>query len=262
MKVTIWFLALVTLSGCAVQTTTARQPSHQMVYAALSHAVPSWETINTSPSFIAWLKQSAAAGSASEGQILKAAFASNDSARVVAIFNAYLAQRAPRQTPLQAMMSTRDLSARADLQVLNGKFPLNLSQIQQPGLSLLSTNRGPTKEEQAALSLYDQLHGACVRAQANWLLDATYGTMPTIMASQKAMFAAEQNHLAALYQGKETFAQFTKAVNALHVGFMNATTQSAQDAYDKTQQQIRSSAPIQTNCHADLDGGIRCTTQQ
>jgi hypothetical protein len=168
----------------------------------------------------------------------------------------------PSPNPLQAMMSICDLSVRPDLQILNGKFPLSLNQIQQPGLSQLSTDRGPTADEQAALALYDQLHRTCVHAQANWLLDATYGTMPEATALQQQMFASEQNHLAALYQGKETFAQFTRAVNALHVGFMNETTRSAQSAYDKTQQQINSSAPVQTNCQAYYGGAVRCTTQQ
>ncbi len=168
----------------------------------------------------------------------------------------------PPPTALQAMMSTCDLSVRPDLQVLNGKFPLSLNQIQQPGLSLLSTDRGPTVEEQAGLSLYDQLHRTCVQAQANWLLDATYGTMPEATALQQQMFASEQNHLAALYQGKETFSQFTRAVNALHVGFMSGFTRSAQTAYDKSMQQIRSSAPVQTNCQTYYGGAVRCTTQQ
>ena len=168
----------------------------------------------------------------------------------------------PPPTFLQVMMRTCDLSVRPDLQVLNGKFPLSLNQIQQPGIALLSTDRGPTAEEQAALSVYDQLHRSCVKAQANWLLDATYGMMPEAISMQQKMFASEQNHLAALYQGKETFAQFTKSVNALHVNFMNDMTQSAQSAYDKTQQQIRSSAPVQTNCQAYYGGAVRCTTQQ
>jgi hypothetical protein len=168
----------------------------------------------------------------------------------------------PPPTFLQVMMSTCDLSVRPELQVLNGKFPLSLNQIQQPGIGPLSTDRAPTADEQAALSLYDQLHRSCVRAQANWLVDATYGTMPQAVSMQQQMFASEQNHLAALYQGKETFAQFTKAVNALHVHFMNDVTQSAQSAYDKTQQQIRSSAPVQTNCQAYYGGAVRCTTQQ
>ncbi len=168
----------------------------------------------------------------------------------------------PPPTYLQVMISTCDLSVRPDLQVLNGKFPLSLNQIQQPGIGLLSTDRGPTPDEQAALSLYDQLHRSCVKAQANWLLDATYGMMPEPVSLQQKMFASEQNHLAELYQGKETFAQFTKSVNALHVGFMNNITQSAQSAYDKTQQQIRSSAPVQTNCQAYYGGAVRCVTQQ
>jgi hypothetical protein len=95
-----------------------------------------------------------------------------------------------------------DLSVRPDLQTLNGKFPLSLNQIQQPRIGLLSTDRGPTADEQAALSLYDQLHRSCVKAQANWLLDATYGMMPEAVSMQQKMFASEQNHLAASYQGK------------------------------------------------------------
>lgn len=171
-------------------------------------------------------------------------------------------QSPPPPTPLQTMISTCDLSTRPDLQVLNGKFPLSLNQIQQPGVSLLSTERGPTADEQTALALYDQLHRSCVQAQANWFLDASFGTSPEATALQQKMFASEQNHLAALYQGRETFAQFTRAVNALHVGFMNDSARMAQSVYDKTQQQMRSSAPVQTNCQTYADGSVRCTTQQ
>ena len=160
------------------------------------------------------------------------------------------------------MMSTCDLSVRPDLQILSGKFPLSLGQIQQPGLSLLSTDRVPTVEEQAALSLYDQLHRSCVKAQANWLVDITFGMMPEANALQNQMFASEQSHLAALYKGEETFSQFTESVNALHVGFMNEFTRSAQTAYDKSMQQIRSSTPVQTNCQSYYGGAVRCTTQQ
>ena len=168
----------------------------------------------------------------------------------------------PPLTALQTMIGTCDLSARPDLQILNGKFPLSLNQIQQPGVSLLSTERGPTAAEQAALSIYDQLHRSCVQAQANWFLDLSYGTMPEVSALQQRMFASEQSHLAALYQGKETFAQFTRAVNALHVGFMNDSARSAQSAYDKTQEQMRSSVPITTDCKSHADGSVKCTTQQ
>lgn len=171
-------------------------------------------------------------------------------------------QSPPPPTAMQTMISTCDLSVRPDLQILNGKFPLSLNQIQQPGVSLLTIERGPTADEQAALSLYDRLHRSCVQAQANWFLDASFGTMPEVTAMQQKMFAAEQNYLAALYQGKETFAQFTRAVNALHVGFMNDSARMAQSAYDKTQQQIRASAPIQTNCQSYSDGSVRCATQQ
>lgn len=171
-------------------------------------------------------------------------------------------QSPPAPTPLQYMISTCDLSVRPDLQLLDGKFPLSLHQIQQPGISLLSTERVPTADEQAALAIYDQAHGVCVRAQANWCVEATYGMMPAVCAAQQKMFTSEQNHLAALYQGRETFAQFTRTVNALHVGFMNDFTQMAQSAYDKTQQQIRASAPVQTNCQTYSGGAVRCTTQQ
>jgi hypothetical protein len=165
--------------------------------------------------------------------------------------------------PLETMISTCDLSVRADLQVLDGKFPLSLHQIHRPGISLLSTEREPTTDEQAALALYDQLHQSCVQAQANWCFQETYGAgEPEICAAQQKMFASEQNHLVALYQGRETFAQFTRAVNTLHVTFMSDMTRMAQSAYDKTQQQIRSSAPVQTNCQSYTDGSVRCTTEQ
>jgi hypothetical protein len=166
-----------------------------------------------------------------------------------------------RPTALQAMINTCDLSTRPDLQILNGKLPLSLNQIQQPGVSQLSTERGPTADEQAALVLYDQLHRSCVQAQANWLVDATFGTMPEVSGLQQKMFASEQSHLAALYRGNESFAQFTKEVNGLHVGFMNEFGRMAQSAYDKTQEQMRSSAPVQTNCQAYSGGSVRCTTQ-
>jgi len=167
----------------------------------------------------------------------------------------------PAPTVLQVMISTCDLSVRPELQALTGKFPLSLNQIQQPGLSLLSTDRGPTTEEQAALASYDQLHRSCVRAQANWFLDATLGTMPEATSLQQKMFASEENHLVALFQGKETFAQFTRAVNALHANFMSDTTRMAQGAYDKTQEQIRSSAPVRTDCQTYYGGSTTCVTR-
>lgn len=167
----------------------------------------------------------------------------------------------PLAAQQQMMISTCDLSVRPDLQVLNGRFPLRLDQIQQPGLSLLSTERGPTADEQAALALYDQLHRSCVQAQANWCRDACY---PEAGALQQEMFVSEQNHLAALYQGRETFAQFTRAVNALHVGFMNDKQRIAASKRDQYWQDIRSrsSAPVQTDCQTNHDGSWSCTTQQ
>ncbi len=191
---------------------------------------------------------------------LRAKYRADSDAYVQGRFLKYLAKA--NAAMLSGDMDGGEKAMRPDLQALNGKFPLGLNQIQQPGLSLLSTERGPTPDEQAALAIYDQLHRSCVEAQVNWLLDATHGTMPDATVLQQKMFAAEQNHLTALYQGRETFAQFTRAVSALHVGFMNDASQMAQSAYDKTQQQIRSSAPIQTNCQSYTDGSVRCTTQQ
>lgn len=171
-------------------------------------------------------------------------------------------QQPPQPTPLQTMLATCDLSTNQTLQLLDGKFPLSLQQIQQPPLSVLSTDRGPTPAERTVLSLYDQLHHSCVKAQADWLLAGTFGMMPEAMGLQQKMFASEQGHLVALYNGRETFAQFAQEDNALHVGFMNEVSRMAQSTYDKTQQQMRSSAPVQTNCQTYYDGSVKCTTQQ
>jgi len=131
----------------------------------------------------------------------------------------------PPPTPMQTMINTCDLSGRPELQVLNGKFPLSLIEIQQPGISLLSTERGPTPDEQAALAVYDQLNHSCVQAQANFLLRISLsgGTDSEAHALQQKIFASEQNHLADLYQGRETFAQYTRAVNAHQVALWNGS---------------------------------------
>jgi len=280
MKLGIGCLIIASLTACASQPVQPARPQlpppptslQKMIstcdlsVAANTHSITqdSWENI-TSAQWDAYEQRGAYA-------IRMGALAGDDPARLRAEFDAnrdawaegrvlkYLAKA--HAAMLSGDMDGGDEAMRPDLRVLNGKFPLSLNRIQQPGLSLLSTEREPTPEERAALTIYDQLHRSCVQAQASWLLDATHGTMPEVTALQQKMFASEQNHLAALYQGSETFAQFTRAVNVLHAGFMNDATRMAQSAYDKTAQQIRSSAPMQTYCQPYADGSVRCTTQQ
>jgi hypothetical protein len=167
----------------------------------------------------------------------------------------------PTPTPLQTLITTCDLSTRPELEVLNGKFPLSMEQIQQPGLKLLSIDRVPTGDERAALLTYDQLHRPCVQARIDWCADATHGMVPEVCAAHQKMSGAEEEHLAMLYQGKETFAQYAQAVNSLDITFRNDSTRIWQDAMDKMHQQQVRSAPVQSYCIKNGDGAMICTTQ-
>jgi hypothetical protein len=172
-------------------------------------------------------------------------------------------QLSPEDQALRNEISACDLTTRPELQALVGKFPLSIYQIHQPSLAMLSTDRVPNGTEQDALVVYDQLHRGCVQAEIEWCNTATYGAMPTVCAAQSTMLSKEQASLAALYQGKVTFAQFTKTVNALHINLQNAMMQMAQRAYNETQERMPRSAPRQpvtTNCY-NYGTQVSCTTQ-
>jgi hypothetical protein len=71
---------------------------HQAVFAALNAAIPNWVEINKSSGFNAWLDHNQGYGAAgtTKHDYLRTAFDSNETALVVAIFKAYIEEKAER----------------------------------------------------------------------------------------------------------------------------------------------------------------------
>jgi len=70
------------------------QGAKQKMFDSLDQGCPGWHKINTDPNFIAWLQLPDTYSGAIRHSLLKAAFGANDSPRVLAFFNGFLAEEA------------------------------------------------------------------------------------------------------------------------------------------------------------------------
>lgn len=80
---------------------TTFQAARQALYSALGAAVPNWTAVNDDENFLAWLQEVDVFSGSSRNTALQAAFNTNDVARVVGIFQAYVGK-----TPIPAPRAT------------------------------------------------------------------------------------------------------------------------------------------------------------
>lgn len=86
-------------------TTTIDSRAKDDVYGTLGKNVPGWEQINQSEDFLFWLAQKDAFSGQRRHDLLTQAFKNNDSARVVAFFNAFLSEDMTVTPPMPAAPS-------------------------------------------------------------------------------------------------------------------------------------------------------------
>lgn len=98
--------------------TSMAQSARERLFAALTEAVPNWNTLNSDPKFLEWLDQADPFSGRIRGQMLKEAYGKNDAQRVITFFTRFLQENAavsttsdgPATPPANAGEPQRDLS--------------------------------------------------------------------------------------------------------------------------------------------------------
>ncbi len=109
---------------------TRRMTVQERMHVQLDSQVKDWRDINTSSEFLAWLETSDSFTGVPRSTLLRGAYDSGHSDRVIAIFNGYISDTAPA-TPVPALQTRK--SDRA-----------NLADLAAPG-STRTAGRGPTE---------------------------------------------------------------------------------------------------------------------
>lgn len=91
-----------------------QQDARARMEASLDERVPNWRDINYDPDFISWLKLPDPYSGAIRHELLKAAYSRNDTARVTAFFNGFLAEEAA-VAPADAEMGRSNTPAKKSL---------------------------------------------------------------------------------------------------------------------------------------------------